>query len=304
MIKNQVKSTLRKPAVIIKLVIVTLLFLPSLIGQLSLIIPFAREIDSEAQVTVPVVLIHMFDYFTFYVDVLFIGFILLIPDIVRNEYTEKQCICRSNSRNKAGLIAIARIMVLSVIYVAWFAILTVILSGMVLHNFSSEWPDFIKLMLKSIPIDSGYVQTFIMVPKSALDYPVWVVVFLMLLRSTIGFIFLGMLACFVTLVTNKLSHGVSVIIFLVAMSYFWVLDFSNAVVAYFNPSSVLDETRKYIDMIKLTIVPLFTFRSVTDDFVYWMIYGISVGIILSLLMGTGIMLYFKKGDFGNADRIE
>ena len=48
----------------------------------------------------------------------------------------------------------------------------------------------------------------------------------------------------------------------------------------FNPSSVLDETRKYIDMIKLTIVPLFTFRSVTDDFVYWMIYGISVGIIV------------------------
>lgn len=147
MIKSQLEAVLRKPAVRLKIFVITLLFIPALFEQTGNVIGFAGMFGGEGQATVAIILLETFNYLYFYVDILIVGYILLIPDIVRDEYIDKQSVIHCLSRKKAAGAALARIIAFSVLYMAWFVCLTALISGVWLRNFSIEWPHFFSVML-------------------------------------------------------------------------------------------------------------------------------------------------------------
>lgn len=304
MIRTQLMAILHKPSVRLKIFLITLLFIPTLIEQLTMIVPYADSFGKEGQVTVAIMLLHVFNYLYFYVDVLLAGFILLIPDIVRDEYIDKQAIMFSVSRKKAAGISLARIVSFSVLYVLWFVLLTVMISGVWLRNFSLAWPHFISVIQKQAAGWAGWYMQLIMLPENCMDYPVLVVLFLVVVRSTLGFIFLGMLASLMTLLTKKIKYGVGIVFFLVAVTLFLYYDFDGGFLLYYDASVPAEQARVMTDLIKVTLVPLFTFRSLTDNFTYWIRYGILCGMALCIVTSAGIWLYYQKGDLDNADQDE
>lgn len=303
MIKSQLEAVLRKPAVRLKIFVITLLFIPALIEQTGNVIGFASQFGGEGQATVAIILLETFNYLYFYVDILIVGYILLIPDIVRDEYIDKQSVMHCLSRKKAAGAALLRIIAFSVLYMAWFVFLTTIISGVWLRNFSLEWPYSISVMIKRM-ISGGQSMSLIMLPEGCLEYSVLTVLILVLLRSALGFIFLGMLASLITLLTKKTKYGVGILIFLLAVALFIYYDFGYGNIPYYNPSLPFVQSKVFVDVIKTTIIPFFTFRSIRDDFTYWIRYGILSGLVLCIITGIGIWIYYQKGDLGNADQDE
>lgn len=304
MIKSQLGTVMRKPSVRLKLLLITLLFIPTLIEQLNIIVSYVGRIGEKEQATVAVMILHTFNYLYFYVDVLLVGFIILIPDIVRDEYMEKQSVMLVGSRRRAAMAALARIICFSVLYVAWFVLLTIIISGFRLRAFSLEWPHFVSILQKQVPARALWYMQLVMLPENCMDYPVPIVVILVLLRSTLGLVFLGMLASLVTLVTKKTKFGVSVVIFLLAVTIFLYYDFDGGFLNYYDPAVPSLNALVIVDVIKASLTPFFTFRSMTDDFTYWICYGILCGLAVCVLTGAGIWIYYQKGDLDNADQDE
>ena len=93
-------------------------------------------------------------------------------------------------------------------------------------------------------------------------------------------------------------------IFLLVAALFLYYDFDGGFLRYFDGSAPLLNARVTIDLIKWTIVPFFTFRSMTDNFTDWIQYGIFMGLALCLITGAGIWCYYQKGDLGDADQNE
>lgn len=304
MVKDQLIATLRKPSVQLKFLLITLLFIPALIEQSENLTTFTNELRCGGQVTVAIMLLHTFNYLYFYVDIFIVGFILLIPDIIRDEYIEKQLIMLNCTRKRAAITALIRIICFCFIYVIWFVILTVIIAGLWFYNFSLEWPHFISIVQRRVSRQTDFYMEFIMLPDNCLDYPVAIAVFLVLLRSTLGFIFLGMIASLFALLTKKIKTGVGVVIFMLVVALFLYYDFDGGFLRYFDGSVPLLNARVTVDLIKWTIVPFFTFRSMTDNFTYWIKYGIFMGLALCLITGAGIWCYYQRGDLGNADQDE
>ena len=304
MIKRQLETTLRKPSVQLKLLVITFLFIPSLIEQSGIMETLTGEIRNGGKPTVAIMLLYTFNYLYFYVDVFIVGFILLIPDIIRDEHIEKQSIIMNIARKKAAVAAISRIVCFCAAYVAWFVFLTVVIAGLWFRDFSPEWPRFISIIQRRVSRQTDFYMEFIMLPDNCLDYPVPIAVFLVLLRSTLGFIFLGMLASLSALLTKKIKTGVGIVIFLLVAALFLYYDFDGGFLRYFDGSAPLLNARVTIDLIKWTIVPFFTFRSMTDNFTDWIQYGIFMGLALCLITGAGIWCYYQKGDLGDADQDE
>ena len=117
------------------------------------------------------------------------------------------------------------------------------------------------------------------------------------MRSTIGFIFLGLLALLVTLITGKTRNGMGIVILLAAIAGYVKL-YMNDVFTYWNSAHPIGNKRSYIRISKATITPLFTTCLKSDR------YGIIAGILLCVITGAGIMLYYRKGDLGDEDRDE
>ena len=304
MVRDQVTMVLRKPSVRIKFLLVTLLFIPWLMEQVDILVPFADSYGRKGGVTVFVMLLHVFNYLYFYVEVLLVGFILLIPDIVRNEYTEKQSVLAGGSRKRAAFAALARIVFFSFLYVVWFVFLTVVISGVRIHNFSLEWPHFVDIVIKQVSPGDRFNMSLFMLPKGCTDYSVPVALALVLLRSTLGFIFLGLLASLVTMFTKKVKYGVGITVILLAVTLFLYYHFFGAYLEYYDGSRPITDVLVKVDLIKATLVPFFSFRSIGDDFTYWIRYGILAGLGLSVLTGAGIWVYYQKGDLGDADQDE
>ena len=82
--RETIGAVVRKPVFRIKLIAISLLFVVSLIEQVS-----NNYIQSSGQqvgrMTVILLLMHTFSYFSFYLSVFFVGYILLIPDIVKDD---------------------------------------------------------------------------------------------------------------------------------------------------------------------------------------------------------------------------
>ncbi len=145
--------------------------------------------------------------------------------------------------------------------------------------------------------------TWINIPVGAGKYPTLLVAGLSCLRSTIGFIFLGLLALLVTLITGKTRNGMGIVILLAAIAGYVKL-YMNDVFTYWNSAHPIGNKRSYIRISKATITPLFTTCLKSDEFMPWMRYGIIAGILLCVITGAGIMLYYRKGDLGDEDRDE
>ena len=92
--RETIGAVVRKPVFRIKLIAISLLFVVSLIEQVS-----NNYIQSSGQqvgrMTVILLLMHTFSYFSFYLSVFFVGYILLIPDIVKDAFIERQTMMRS-----------------------------------------------------------------------------------------------------------------------------------------------------------------------------------------------------------------
>lgn len=89
--RETIGAVVRKPVFRIKLIAISLLFVVSLIEQVS-----NNYIQSSGQqvgrMTVILLLMHTFSYFSFYLSVFFVGYILLIPDIVKDAFIERQTV--------------------------------------------------------------------------------------------------------------------------------------------------------------------------------------------------------------------
>ena len=114
--RETIGAVVRKPVFRIKLIAISLLFVVSLIEQVS-----NNYIQSSGQqvgrMTVILLLMHTFSYFSFYLSVFFVGYILLIPDIVKDAFIERQTMMRCQSRMRAAKYAIGKIIAFSILYV-------------------------------------------------------------------------------------------------------------------------------------------------------------------------------------------
>lgn len=126
--RETIGAVVRKPVFRIKLIAISLLFVVSLIEQVS-----NNYIQSSGQqvgrMTVILLLMHTFSYFSFYLSVFFVGYILLIPDIVKDAFIERQTMMRCQSRMRAAKYAIGKIIAFSILYVIWFVMLTILVGG-------------------------------------------------------------------------------------------------------------------------------------------------------------------------------
>ena len=123
------------------------------------------------------------------------------------------------------------------------------------------------------------------------------------MRQYLWIIFLGLLALLVTLITGKTRNGMGIVILLAAIAGYVKL-YMNDVFTYWNSAHPIGNKRSYIRISKATITPLFTTCLKSDEFMPWMRYGIIAGILLCVITGAGIMLYYRKGDLGDEDRDE
>ena len=144
--RETIGAVVRKPVFRIKLIAISLLFVVSLIEQVS-----NNYIQSSGQqvgrMTVILLLMHTFSYFSFYLSVFFVGYILLIPDIVKDAFIERQTMMRCQSRMRAAKYAIAKIIAFSILYVIWFVMLTILVGGIWFHDFSLAW--YLNLWISS-----------------------------------------------------------------------------------------------------------------------------------------------------------
>lgn len=126
--RETIGAVVRKPVFRIKLIAISLLFVVSLIEQVS-----NNYIQSSGQqvgrMTVILLLMHTFSYFSFYLSVFLVGYILLIPDIVKDAFIERQTMMRCQSRMRAAKYAIGKIIAFSILYVIWFVMLTILVGG-------------------------------------------------------------------------------------------------------------------------------------------------------------------------------
>lgn len=303
MFRYQIAVVLRKPQVRVKLAAITLLFCFNVIDQLKLLPGFAEDMGG-GELTVAVFLCHIFNYWSLYHMVVFVGFILLVPDIVCEEYMERQYLMLHKSRVRAAGSACLRLFVFSAMYVLWLIFLAVLISGISRCSFSLEWPHFIKKMI-SVYSGSGqdnFIMSLIMLPDGALEYSPAVLVGLFALRTFLGLLFLAELACLIRLLTGRIQNGILAIAILIAYVSFIYYSVDGGRLSFCKPNVKIYDARVTIDLIKTTILPFFTFRSMTDDFTEWLRYGILAGLVLVIITGIGIVWYYKKGDLGDADR--
>ena len=215
--RETIGAVVRKPVFRIKLIAISLLFVVSLIEQVS-----NNYIQSSGQqvgrMTVILLLMHTFSYFSFYLSVFFVGYILLIPDIVKDAFIERQTMMRCQSRMRAAKYAIGKIIAFSILYVIWFVMLTILVGGIWFHDFSLAWPKFMDIQQRQLAANGLSTITWINIPVGAGKYPTLLVAGLICLRSTIGFIFLGLLALLVTLITGKTRNGMGIVILLAAIA--------------------------------------------------------------------------------------
>ena len=87
--KNMIYTTVRKPSFMVKMVLITVLFIAALIEQVSNTGLYANSFGTQEHMTVILLLIHTFSYSDFYQNIFFIGFIFLIPDIVKEIFFKK-----------------------------------------------------------------------------------------------------------------------------------------------------------------------------------------------------------------------
>ena len=301
--KNMIYTTVRKPSFMVKMALITVLFIAALIEQVSNTGLYANSFGTQEHMTVILLLIHTFSYSDFYQNIFFIGFIFLIPDIVKEEYIERSSIMKYSSRNTAGKRAIEKIIFFSILYLAWFAVITMFIGGIGTRDFSLTWPRFMEIQQNRIASQGVAASAFINLPDGGTNYPALLVFVLMFLRSSIGMAFLGLLALLVTLVTAKTRNGIGVLVILVSIAYY-VTQRMGGAITYWNDAAPVGQKRSYFNITKATIQPLFTACSVQDQFMPWMRYGIIAGILLCVITGAGIMLYYRKGDLGDEDRDE
>lgn len=202
-----------------------------------------------------------------------------------------------------GKVCHRKIIAFSILYVIWFVMLTILVGGIWFHDFSLAWPKFMDIQQRQLAANGLSTITWINIPVGAGKYPTLLVAGLICLRSTIGFIFLGLLALLVTLITGKTRNGMGIVILLAAIAGYVKL-YMNDVFTYWNSAHPIGNKRSYIRISKATITPLFTTCLKSDEFMPWMRYGIIAGILLCVITGTGIMLYYRKGDLGDEDRDE
>ena len=269
--KNMIYTTVRKPSFMVKMALITVLFIAALIEQVSNTGLYANSFGTQEHMTVILLLIHTFSYSDFYQNIFFIGFIFLIPDIVKEEYIERSSIMKYSSRNTAGKRAIEKIIFFSILYLAWFAVITMFIGGIGTRDFSLTWPRFMEIQQNRIASQGVRASAFINLPDGGTNYPALLVFVLMFLRSSIGMTFLGLLALLVTLVTAKTRNGIGVLVILVSIAYY-VTQRMGGAITYWNDAAPVGQKRSYFNITKATIQPLFTACSVQDQFMPWMRY--------------------------------
>ena len=72
--KNMIYTTVRKPSFMVKMALITVLFIAALIEQVSNTGLYANSFGTQEHMTVILLLIHTFSYSDFYQNIFFIGF--------------------------------------------------------------------------------------------------------------------------------------------------------------------------------------------------------------------------------------
>ena len=297
MIWKQLKYTMRKPEVIAKMLMVSVLFLLGLREQLDLLDGFCANLNGAGQMNTGTFLIHAFNYFDFYLNLLLIGLVMLVPDFAQEEFLTAHITMRNKSRFRAGLSLLGKVMLYMFIYMMWFVMLAVLLSGILLQNFSAQWPEFLPRIYMGLDLSpNAPSMSLIMIPKSALSLPMPAVLLLVLLRSYLGFVVLAWIACFVILISGNSGHGIACLLFLLSFTAFIYYTNIGRISYYVQMAT------HHINLLPFTVFPFFTFRGLGVDFVSSIRSALTYEAVCLLLLGIGILLYYRKGDLGDANR--
>ncbi len=295
MLKYQMGIILAKPAVRVKLAIITVLFALSVWVQAPTNAGFAEALGGGG-ISVAVSTLSLFNYWDFFFRVPLFGFIILLPDIAEDSYMVRHMAMANGRRGRAAGAAVMRIGAATLLYVLWLLLVTVAVSAVLLRDFSAGWPGFFKTMYGTLD------QSLFMIPKSATEaFSPLAVLVLVVVRTTLGFMFLAMLAGLVTLATGKSSYAVCLVAVLVLVAMFLNMSAWMPQGTY-NMWDTETMAWKSVNLGRfLSVFPLFSFQRLDDNFVSWVSWAIVAGAALTAAMAVGIRIYYGKGDLGDAD---
>ena len=169
--KNMIYTTVRKPSFMVKMALITVLFIAALIEQVSNTGLYANSFGTQEHMTVILLLIHTFSYFGFLSKYIFHWFYFPYSGYCKRRYIERSSIMKYSSRNTAGKRAIEKIIFFSILYLAWFAVITMFIGGIGTRDFSLTWPRFMEIQQNRIASQGVAASAFINLPDGGTNYP-------------------------------------------------------------------------------------------------------------------------------------
>lgn len=287
--KYLLKRKLYNPAFQIKIALISILFIFAINIELGVDKGYSISLIGKNDLNFMLFSSHIFSYFDIYFKYFLIGLIVLIPDIIEENYLTHQIYIKNRGRKTLFINTIIMIGICIAFFIAWFLILTLIFSMFRIRFFDFTWPSD---LMNAIYAKSGINEMELMsIPESASQMPIFIVFFLTLLKTFIGFFIIALAAFYISFKKNNVVTGMEFCVGLYIISH---------LLFYSGPIYIFKDTSKYINLKSIEtsygLSSFFTYRDLSANFmqnaVHAFIYGAIIIVILLLL----IFREFKRKD--------
>lgn len=287
-LKQLLISKLKTPSLILKMILISIVFVFSINIELDSLIGFSYDTVGKNDISSTLFIMHIFSYFEIYAKYLIIALIMIIPDIVKDPYLINQNVILNKNRKKYFINTMKLIALYVLCFMIWFVMLTLVFSLFRVKFFNFTWPELISTMQSNTALASD--MTLISVPSSATKYPFILAFVLTMLKVYIGFFIVSLIAFYFSFKKGNSSSGVSVavVIYLISDLLFWNSNF------YWFIGGKLFSLKKLT--YNYSLCTFFTFESVGVDFMNRIIHSYIYGGIIIVIFMILIRRQFNKKD--------
>lgn len=289
--RNIVLSKIKAPSFMIKLGLISVLFLLAINIEIGVVKGYSTSLTGENQVNVTLFIMHIFSYFEMYSKYFLIGIIILIPDILDEPYLTTHIYLKNEDRGKLFKNTIFLIATYLLFFIVWFIVLTIIFSLFRLKIFDFTWPnELMDSVFKSV---EGKGMALISIPHSATKSPLIISLLLTLFKVFLGFFIIALASFYISFKKRNVGYGVgfAVIIYVISDLLFY---YGNIPWNIFNnPHRVFTlETLAY----KYSMCTFFTFENVGVDFMPRIVHSYILGVIVIAILLMLIKKEINKSD--------
>lgn len=289
--RNIVLSKIKAPSFMIKLGLISVLFLLAINIEMGVVKGYSISLIGENQVNVTLFIMHIFSYFEMYSQYFLIGIIILIPDILDEPYLTTHIYLKNEDRGKLFKNTISLIATYLLFFIVWFIVLTIIFSLFRLKIFNFAWPN--ELMDSVFNHAEGKSMALISVPYSATKYPFMISFLLILFRVFLGFFIIALASFYISFKKKNVSYGVGLAVILYVISDLLFRCGNTRWDIFNDPQKMFSlGTLAY----KYSMCTFFTFENVGVDFMPRIIHSYILGTIVIAILLILIKKEINKSD--------